>query len=303
MVTAGYLPGCPAVRVFLWKLSFVLSDRIMQKTMNSYRVEQFYSSIKDQEIERLQRQVQFVLPPDAAFLQQVGLRPGMNVLDLGCGPGITSCKMAQFTYPGEVIGVDQSESMLEQAQRLQKARGINNLIFQMGCVNTLLLPEASFDFIYARLLFQHLTDPVQVMRKVYQILKPGGVFCAIDVDHQWFGLYPEVESFTALCQQLLIAQADLGGNPFVGRKLGGYCLQAGLQVVKTRVEVIHSDRIGLETFFNLLSFGAPFRRGDSELDELAAKAKTEVYALLELPYAWAGCGLFVVTARKPTTVI
>jgi hypothetical protein len=141
------------------------------------------------------------------------------------------------------------------------------------------------------------------MRKVYRMLKPGGIFCAIDVEHQWFGLYPEVESFTALCQQLVIAQETQGGDPFVGRKLGGYCCQVGFQQVKTQVEVVDSDRIGLETFFGLLSFGAPFRLGHSALDELADTAKTEVYALLEQPYAWAGCGLFVVTARKPTTII
>jgi SAM-dependent methyltransferase len=247
----------------------------------------------------LQRQDQVVLPPNPAFLQRVGLQPGMRGLDLGCGAGITSCEIARFVYPGEVVGIDLSQSMIEQAQQLQEAQGVSNLTVQLGRAEDPSFPEAAFDFIYARLLLQHLAEPQQVLANVYRMLKPGGIFCAIDVDHSWFALHPEPASFAALCQQLVMAQQAQGGDPFVGRKLGSYCLQAELMDVQVQVEVIHSDRIGLETFFSLLSFGAPFLLGQSGLDELAVKAREEVYALLHQPNAWAGFGVFVVTARKP----
>jgi hypothetical protein len=120
------------------------------------------------------------------------------------------------------------------------------------------------------------------------VLKLGEIFCAVDVDHRWFALYPEPESSTELCQRLVAAQQAQGRDPFVGSKLGRYCLQAGLTDVQTQVEVINSDRIGLEAFFNLLSFGVPFRVGQVELYDLADTARTEVYALLQQPYTWAG---------------
>ncbi|WP_181256629.1 class I SAM-dependent methyltransferase [Merismopedia glauca] len=267
--------------------------------MSSYKFEIFDSAVKEQEIDRLKRQIQLVVPPDPNFLQRVGLKPGMKGLDLGCGTGMTSGEIARFVDPGEVVGVDLSEAMVEKARWLQEREKISNLSFQPGSAEDLPFAEGSFDFVYARLLFQHLPQPERALANIYRILKPGGIFCGIDVDHSWFALHPEPESFTQLCKQLVIAQQNQGGDPFVGRKLGSYCCQARLVNVQTQVKIIDSDRIGLPAFFSLLSFGTPYRSHLPGADEITLQAREKVYALLQQPYTWAGFGMFIVTARKP----
>jgi hypothetical protein len=54
----------------------------------------------------------------------------------------------------------------------------------------------------------------------------------------------------------------------------------------------------LETFFNLLSFGTPYRSHHTGLADIVLQAEEAVSDLLDHPYTWAGFGLFVVTARK-----
>lgn len=269
----------------------------MNKSAGSYAFDTFAERQKEEELARLKRQATVALALEKRIWQQAGLKAGMNVLDLACGSGVISCEIAKSIDPGEVIGVDLSESMLEQAGKLKEREKIGNLTFQRGSAYELDFPEASFDFVYARLLFLHLADPVKVVKTVCRVLKPGGIFCAVDVDDRWLSVYPEPQSFESFHQSLIIAQQTEGGDPYVGRKLGSYFHQTGLTRVQTRVETISSDQIGLKTLLDL-SFGAPYKFPQEELAEIAAKGREDIYALQNLQYAWAGLGMFVATGHK-----
>src|SRR5262245_12667799 len=69
----------------------------------------------------------------AAFLLP-SLRPGMRLLDIGCGPGSITLGLAQRLAPGQVVGVDLSLETLEAARRSAAAQGIRNLTFEEGSV-------------------------------------------------------------------------------------------------------------------------------------------------------------------------
>ncbi|NJN23734.1 MAG: hypothetical protein HC810_04200 [Acaryochloridaceae cyanobacterium RL_2_7] len=84
----------------------------------------------------------------------------------------------------------------------------------------------------------------------------------------------------------------------MGRKLGYYCAQVGFSEIQTQVEVIDSDRLGLDTILGLLSFGAPYRAYNEKLDAIADEVQNEVMQLIEQPYAWIGIGFFKVMAQK-----
>jgi ubiquinone/menaquinone biosynthesis C-methylase UbiE len=226
------------------------------------------------------------------------LRSGMRVLDLGCGSGGISCELARSIRTGEVIGVDSSEAILQQAQQLKDSEGIDNITFFQGNAYALSFPDETFDFIYSRFLFQHLADPSKALLQVYRILKPGGTLCVLDVDENWFTLYPEPESFVTLRQILVTVQQSQGGDPFVGRKLGSYFDAAGFRQVKTLIHAVSSDELGLNHFFDLLSFGTPYQNQREDLAEIATKARKDVYSLLSLPYAWAGVGLLTAIGCK-----
>src|SRR3989454_11732549 len=79
----------------------------------------------------------------AAFLLPE-LRPGMRLLDVGCGPGSITRGLAERLAPGQVVGLDLSRETLAAARQDAAARGLANLQYQEGSVDEVPLPDASF---------------------------------------------------------------------------------------------------------------------------------------------------------------
>src|SRR2546426_270053 len=94
----------------------------------------------------------------AAFLLPE-LRPGMRLLDVGCGPGSITRGLAERLAPGLVVGVDLSRETLAAARQDAADRGLTNLLYEQGSVYQLPFPDASFDVAYAHQVFQHLREP------------------------------------------------------------------------------------------------------------------------------------------------
>jgi hypothetical protein len=144
---------------------------------------------------------------------------------------------------------------------------------------------------------------VSTLTEIRRVLKPGGIACLVDVDDDWVMFYPCIASMVTFQQQVVKAQQEQGGDPHVGRKLGSYLASAGFGRIKTAIKIVSSDLlqdtlgqgVGFKAFLDLLSFGAGFCDRHPDLIALGALAKSDAYQLLELPYAWAGFGLFVVT--------
>src|SRR5499426_4328635 len=90
----------------------------------------------------------------AAFLLPE-LRPGMRLLDVGCGPGSITRGLAERVTPGEVVGLDLSRETLAAARQDAATRGLANLRYEEGSVYRLAYPDASFDVAYAHQVFQH----------------------------------------------------------------------------------------------------------------------------------------------------
>jgi SAM-dependent methyltransferase len=212
--------------------------------------------------------------------------------------------MAQFLTGGSLIGVDRSPTMIAEART--RTHGITNLTFQVGSSDNLDFPDASFDFVYARLLLQHLSQPYSTLKEIRRVLKPGGIVCLVDVDDDWVMFYPLLPSMVTFREQVVKAQQEQGGDPHVGRKLGSYLAEAGLTGINTAIEIISSDLFqqpggegnGLKAFLDLLSFGVAFADLHPELVTLGSEAKSDTAQLADLPYAWAAFGLFVVTGVK-----
>jgi ubiquinone/menaquinone biosynthesis C-methylase UbiE len=103
------------------------------------------------------------------------LRPGMRLLDLGCGPGSITLGLAEKVAPGEVVGVDLQPSQVAQAQELSAARGVKNVRFEIADVYRLPFPDASFDAVFAHVVLMHLREPVRALMEMRRVLRPGGI--------------------------------------------------------------------------------------------------------------------------------
>src|SRR5262245_32721783 len=70
------------------------------------------------------------------------LRPGMSVLDCGCGVGSITLDLAELVAPAPVIGIDRDEAQLATARRSAEQRQIKNVTFEVGDVYQLKYPDS-----------------------------------------------------------------------------------------------------------------------------------------------------------------
>jgi SAM-dependent methyltransferase len=121
-------------------------------------------------------------PGARELLKRAGIRPGMSVVDLGCGTGMTTQLLAELVGPtGQVIGVDYSAAQVEQARALLPKHLTNVLFIEASATDTG-LPREAFDLVYCRFLLIHLTDPEAALREMRELLKPEGIFVCEDGD-------------------------------------------------------------------------------------------------------------------------
>jgi ubiquinone/menaquinone biosynthesis C-methylase UbiE len=117
------------------------------------------------------------------------LRPGFELLDVGCGPGTITVDLARLVAPGRVIGIDRAPEVLAQASAHASGQGVS-IELRAGDVYALQLPDASFDVVHAHQLLQHLSDPVRALSEMRRVLRPGGLVAARDGDYACFAWAP-----------------------------------------------------------------------------------------------------------------
>jgi ubiquinone/menaquinone biosynthesis C-methylase UbiE len=109
------------------------------------------------------------------------LRPGLCVLDIGCGTGAITAGAAKAVGPhGHVVGIDRDEALLELARREHAT--IPNLRFEYGDVTTL-TSGAEFDIVTAARTLQWIAEPGLAILRMKQAIKPSGVLVVLDYNH------------------------------------------------------------------------------------------------------------------------
>jgi len=117
-----------------------------------------------------------------AFVRFCAPRASDRVLDVGTGPGIIAAAIAPLA--GRVDAIDISEAMITQARATHAAQG--NVHFELGDVEGLQFPEATFDLVTARMVFHHVGDCPRGLAAIRRVLRPGGrlVLCeGVPPDH------------------------------------------------------------------------------------------------------------------------
>lgn len=172
----------------------------------------------------------------AAFLLPE-LRPGMRLLDVGCGPGSITRGLAERVAPGEVIGLDLSRETLEEARRDAAARGLGNLRYQEASVYTLPFADASFDVAYAHQVFQHLREREAALREMLRVVRPGGLVGVRDVDWGTVAYWPRDPWLDRFVETHLKTWYRNGGEPLMGRRLRALFHGAGVTDLRVTAAV------------------------------------------------------------------
>ncbi len=179
------------------------------------------------EVKRLQVLNQLYGPGTERLLWQAGLKPGMRVVDIGCGSGNIACWLArQVGAGGSVVGIDVSPAQIEQAQLQAQTAGLNNITFAVGNACNPGWAGNSFDLVYSRLVLMHLTNPLDALQQMQALLKPGGRLVCEEMDlTQWLHC-PKSEGLIRM-NQLNLALGDRRGQHF---RLGSSLYQLFLQL-------------------------------------------------------------------------
>jgi ArsR family transcriptional regulator len=104
---------------------------------------------------------------------------GVNVLEIGVGTGGLLTELADRAR--QVIGVDHSPAMLEEARRRLTAAGIAGIDLRLGEMTHLPLPDASVGCVVANMVLHHAADPAAVLAEIRRVLAPGGVLLLADL--------------------------------------------------------------------------------------------------------------------------
>ena len=109
-------------------------------------------------------------------LQLAGLKPGMKVLDVACGPGlVTQCAMDLAGPSGSVFGLDPSIGMLREAQK----GSCRSLVRGVG--ESLPFPDGHFDFLSMGYALRHVPDLRGAFAEYLRVLKPGGIVLLLEI--------------------------------------------------------------------------------------------------------------------------
>ncbi|KAF8155764.1 delta-sterol C-methyltransferase [Crassisporium funariophilum] len=154
-VVNGYYDGATQLYEYGWSQSFHFS--------RFYKGEAFLASLARHE---------------HYLASQMTLRPGMRVLDVGCGVGGPAREIAQFS-DAQIIGVNNNDFQIGRARKYAKAAGLENQVtFVKGDFMKLTeqFGEGYFDAVYAIEATVHAPSWEGVYGEIFKVLKPGGVF-------------------------------------------------------------------------------------------------------------------------------
>jgi len=252
------------------------------------------------ELGRLSMQADVAWALERSHLLKEGLKPTDRVVDVGCGPGHLSCRIASLVPNGSVTGVDTDGSLLDQARANAAAAGLHHVSFQQSWADGMPLPTNSADFAYARFVLQHVSRPVDVLSEMTRIVRPGGTVMIVDTDDGGILVDPQPDGLTALLDASRAGQAANGGDRHVGRKLCRHLTAAGLTDVKTTVVPFTSHMVGAAAWMQIcLGFKTRVVTDAGMSPEAVETALANVRQTLATPGAFAQTLVYVAVGRVP----
>ena len=205
--------------------------------LEQFMIRRTYFLEGDQETERLEVKTDKQAVIDQALW--AGLKPGMRILDVGCGPGVTTSTLAQTTQPGgKAVGIDSSAERIEYAKHKYVSDDVE---FENRDFFSDLSDLGEFDFVWVRFVLEfYLREGSELVKHLSKSLKKGGILCLADLDHNCLNHYGLSERLEKTIQKIMAYQMQNNNfDPYAGRKLHHHLYEAGMVEIESDMRPHH----------------------------------------------------------------
>jgi SAM-dependent methyltransferase len=166
---------------------------------------------------------------------------GSTVLEAGCGTGAQTVTLARNSPEALITSIDRSADSLKEAKARIDAAGFNNVQFRQEDIFALPFDPGSFDHVFVCFVLEHLSRPVEALRVLKTLLKPGGSITLIEGDHGSAYFHPDSAAAQKAIWCLVEMQLRAGGNAMIGRQVYPLMVEAGFGDVRVSPRMVYVD--------------------------------------------------------------
>lgn len=166
---------------------------------------------------------------------------GSCVLECGCGTGAQTTFLAAASPDARIVSLDLAPAAVAQARSRMAGEGRRNVAFLAADAFHLPFADGAFDHVFLCFVLEHLPEPVAALRALLRVLRPGGTLTAIEGDHGSWYCHPQTRAAARAVECLVEAQARLGGDALIGRRLYPLLVEAGLREVRVSPRMVYVD--------------------------------------------------------------
>lgn len=216
--------------------------------------DQYFLGYRKVEQERLERQALELADESNWLFDQINVRQGWRVVEIGCGPrGCLDLLSERVGAGGSVVGIERSLEQVERAQKFVAGRQLTNVEVLHADARATNLPEASFDLATARLVLVNVPNPELLVKEMVRLIRPGGVIALHEADSTTQRFDPPIPAEKQLLQ-ILNTYAEMNGiDRTIGPKVPRMLREAGVVDIRVNPSV-HVYPAGHGRRFLLLEF-------------------------------------------------
>jgi protein-L-isoaspartate O-methyltransferase len=190
---------------------------------------------ENHELERLISQARFYGDLSAHLFELAGLRPGMHVLDAGCGAGDLAFLAARIVgSTGSVLGIDRSADSIALASKRAAAAGVTHVRFEVADAATFVAAH-QVDAVIGRLFLMYFASPAAVIRQLATSVRADGIVTFHEFDMQGATSEPPCPLFDTTVARVRETLSRLSADTRMGMRLGPQFEAAGLPGPQLRI--------------------------------------------------------------------
>ena len=249
----------------------------------------------DEEISRLALQHRVWRPWASDAWRRAGFAVGQTLVDVGCGPGNASFDLAEIVgRSGRVVAIDRSRRFLDALEATRRQRDLPQIEVHELDLDQAALPAAGADGAWVRWVFAFVRDPRDLLARVRETLRPGGVLVAHEyLDYSTWRTSPRSAEHEEFVSIVMKSWRETGGEPDVGLDLPRWLAELEFETLSMKpiVEILSPSSYGWQWpkaflasgLARLVELGHVTPRRADEMARAFAAAETAPHTLMVTP--------------------